>query len=81
MRDALLSAYGWSFATGQVALNRLDTPPAADYANAFQLPDDFLRQRFDVQRDVGQFRHTSILRWRGSCKPTAEGVSLTSEDL
>ncbi|MBI2233985.1 MAG: hypothetical protein HYU57_03125 [Micavibrio aeruginosavorus] len=43
VRDALLSAYGWSFATGQVALNPLETGPAADYQNAFQLPADFLR--------------------------------------
>jgi len=43
VRDALLSAYSWSFATGQVALVKLETPPLADYANAFQLPTDFLR--------------------------------------
>lgn len=43
VRDALLSAYGWSFATGQVALNALETDPVADYQNAFALPDDFLR--------------------------------------
>lgn len=43
VRDALLSAYGWSFATGQAALNSLETPPVADYQNAFQLPADFLR--------------------------------------
>lgn len=43
VRDSLLSAYSWSFAMGQVALNQLETPPVADYANAFQLPADFLR--------------------------------------
>lgn len=43
VRDALLSAYSWSFATGQVELSALEAPPAADYANAFQLPSDFLR--------------------------------------
>lgn len=43
VRDALLSAYGWSFATGQIALSKLETPPVADYQNAFQLPNDFLR--------------------------------------
>ncbi len=41
--DALLSAYSWSFATGQVVLNALESPPVADYRNAFQLPADFLR--------------------------------------
>lgn len=40
---ALLSAYSWSFATGQGVLNALETPPVADYQNAFQLPADFLR--------------------------------------
>src|SRR5688500_10711972 len=43
VRDALLSAYGWSFATGQVALSGLESPPVADYQKAFQLPTDFLR--------------------------------------
>jgi hypothetical protein len=43
VRDALLSAYSWSFATGQTSLNALETPPVADYQNAFQLPADFLR--------------------------------------
>lgn len=42
-RDALLSAYGWSFASGQVALTQLSDSPVADYQNAFQLPNDFLR--------------------------------------
>jgi hypothetical protein len=43
VRDALLSAFPWSFATAQTRLPRLATAPAADYANAFQLPPDFLR--------------------------------------
>ncbi len=43
VRDALLSAYAWSFASGQAVLNELETPPIADYSNAFQLPNDFLR--------------------------------------
>lgn len=42
-RDALLSAYGWSFAMGQAALTQLSQSPLADYQNAFQLPNDFLR--------------------------------------
>lgn len=42
-RDALLSSYGWSFATAQSALARLETPPVADYDYAYQLPNDFLR--------------------------------------
>lgn len=42
-RNALLSAYGWSFATGQVALDALDDAPLADYQHAYALPNDFLR--------------------------------------
>lgn len=43
LRDGALSAHPWSFATGQASLARLAEPPAADFANAFQLPADFLR--------------------------------------
>ena len=43
IRDALLSAYAWSFASGQVALSQLETAPLADYGFAFGLPDDYLR--------------------------------------
>jgi hypothetical protein len=42
-RDALLSAHPWTFATGQVNLQKLVSAPVADYDNAFQLPNDFLR--------------------------------------
>jgi hypothetical protein len=42
-RDALLSAYPWNFATGQVSLPQLAGAPVADYAYAYQLPADFLR--------------------------------------
>ncbi len=43
VRDGLLSAYAWSFATGQIALSQLSTPPVADYDYAYQLPNDYLR--------------------------------------
>ncbi len=43
VRDALLSSYAWSFASGQVALTELSSAPIADYQNAFALPNDFLR--------------------------------------
>lgn len=42
-RDALLSAYPWSFASGQISLPQLSESPLADYAYAYQLPIDFLR--------------------------------------
>ncbi|TCS61689.1 hypothetical protein [Varunaivibrio sulfuroxidans] len=43
VRDGLLSAYPWSFATGQVTLARLNAQPIADFAYAYQLPADFVR--------------------------------------
>ncbi|MGH1455821.1 MAG: hypothetical protein ACRBDI_03480 [Alphaproteobacteria bacterium] len=43
VRDALLSAYPWSFASAQVVLDQLVTTPIADYAYAYALPNDFLR--------------------------------------
>lgn len=43
VRDALLSAYAWSFASGQIALNQLQTQPVADYQYAYSLPSDYLR--------------------------------------
>jgi hypothetical protein len=43
-RDAVLSAYPWSFATRQVVLSTpSSTTPVADYAYAFDLPNDHLR--------------------------------------
>lgn len=43
VRDALLSAYAWGFATGQVTLSQLADAPLADYSYAYGLPADFLR--------------------------------------
>ncbi len=43
VRDAMLSAHPWSFATGQTNLARLTAQPVADFAYAYQLPADFLR--------------------------------------
>ncbi len=43
VRDALLSAYAWSFASGQIVLDQLASAPIADYSYAYQLPNDFLR--------------------------------------
>lgn len=43
VRDGLLSSYPWRFATCQVKLPRLQDAPVADFAYAYQLPNDFLR--------------------------------------
>jgi hypothetical protein len=43
IRDALLSAHPWNFATAQATLPRLAGVPVADYSHAYQLPAGFLR--------------------------------------
>lgn len=43
VRDALLSAYPWSFATAQRALPQIAAVPVADFQYAYQLPEDYLR--------------------------------------
>ena len=75
MRDALLSAYGWSFATGQVALTPLATPPEADYENAFQLPNDFLRSL--SAGTSGKGRGVNFRIARGALHTDASDVTLT----
>ena len=67
VRDAMLSAYPWSFATTQGTLARLATAPIADFSYAYQLPDGFLRAlsaglegrgRGLQYRIIGQSLHT-----------------------
>jgi hypothetical protein len=43
VRDGLLSAHPWNFATVQVNLPELASSPVADFTNAFQLPSDCIR--------------------------------------
>jgi hypothetical protein len=43
VRDALLAAHPWNFATTQARLTKAATAPVADFANAFPLPPDCLR--------------------------------------
>lgn len=43
IRDGLLSAHPWKFATAQISLAPLAAEPVADFDKAFQLPTDFLR--------------------------------------
>lgn len=74
-RDALLSAYGWSFATGQVTLTRLTTPPLADYQYAYQLPTDFLRAV--SAGSPGRGRGLNFRIARGALHTDSEDVVLT----
>lgn len=75
VRDGLLSAYPWSFATGQVALPRLAESPAADYAYGFTLPDDFLRAISAGNGGRGRGLRYRIAR--GVLQANAEDVMLT----
>lgn len=54
VRDGLLSAYPWSFATAQRSLAQLSGVPVADFAFAYQLPADFLRALSLGQAGRGQ---------------------------
>lgn len=74
-RDALLSAYPWTFAMGQVGLTKLVTPPVADYAAAFQLPNDYLRAISAGNGGRGRGLHYRIAR--GALHADAEDVTLT----
>lgn len=75
VRDALLSAYAWSFASGQIALSELAESPVADYQNAFQLPNDFLRAISAGQGGRGRGLNYRITRGQLHCN--AEELILT----
>ncbi len=75
VRDALLSAYAWSFASGQIELSQLDDNPVADYANAFQLPDDFLRALSAGTGSKGRGLNYRIAR--GALHTDSDSVILT----
>lgn len=75
VRDALLSAHPWRFALGQAGLTKLVDAPAADYAHAFQLPNDFLRAISLGANGRGRGRRYRIARDRLHCND--EAVTLT----
>jgi hypothetical protein len=74
-RDAVLSAYAWSFATQQAALTRLGAAPAADYQYAYQLPNDFLRALSAGSGSRGRGLRFRI--FRDTLQTDAEEVTLT----
>lgn len=74
-RDALLSAYPWTFASGQVALTKLNDAPVADYQNAFQLPSDYLRAV--SAGGAGRGRGLNYRIARGALHTNAQSVTLT----
>lgn len=75
VRDALLSAYGWSFALGQAQLTMLDTPPLADFNHAFGLPVDFLRAL--SAGTGGRGRGVSYRIARGALHTDVDSIMLT----
>ncbi len=75
VRDALLSAYPWTFAYAQIELTRLSEAPEADYANAFQLPNDYLRAISAGQSTKGRGINYRIAR--GTLQSNADEVLLT----
>ncbi len=74
-RDAILSAYPWTFASGQVNLVKLSESPLADYQNAFALPIDFLRAISAGQGGRGRGLNYRIAR--GALHTDAEEVVLS----
>jgi hypothetical protein len=52
VRDELLRRHQWSFGTRRVGLSKLPTPPATEYAAAWQLPADLVRHIRIVGTDV-----------------------------
>jgi len=75
VRDALLSSYGWTFASGQAALTPLVDAPVADYQKAFALPNDYLRAISAGQAGRGRGMHYRIAR--GALHTDAEEVVLS----
>ena len=73
-RDTLLSCHPWTFATGQMNLNRLDAVPLADFANAFQLPAALLRV---ISAGSGRGRGAPYRIHEGRLHADADDVTLT----
>jgi len=74
-RDALLSAYRWSFASAQIALSQHEADPIADYKFAFGLPNDFLRAVSAGTGTKGRGLNYRIAR--GALHTNASAVVLT----
>lgn len=75
IRDALLSAHPWSFATGQVSLAKLVAEPVADFEYAYQLPSDFLRALSAGSNDRGRGVEYRIAERR--LHTNTDGLTLT----
>ncbi len=75
LRDAVISSYPWSFASGQATLTRLSTPPLSDYMYAYQLPADFLRAISAGQGHRGRGQSYRIAN--GQLHSNADTVILT----
>lgn len=75
VRDAMLSSYHWSFASGQAVLTPLADAPIADYAKAFALPGDYLRAISAGSGGRGRGLHYRMAR--GSLHTNSDHVVLS----
>lgn len=74
-KDALLSAYGWSFATAMQELTQLAEDPINGYKYAYALPNDFLR---GLSAGSGALSHGVDYRiMRGKLYSNSEQIILT----
>lgn len=76
VRDSLLSAYAWSFATGQVNILPLASTPLADYPYAYELPLDCLRVISAGATGSGSGLPSRLYRGTLQCA-APEGITLT----
>jgi hypothetical protein len=75
VRDAMLCAHPWSFATKQAELSLLTVTPPTDFAYAHQLPNDFLRAL--SAGDAGRGRGLVYEIINGQLRSDAETVVLS----
>ena len=75
VRDAMLSAHPWSFATKKVELAQLAMVPPTDFAYAHQLPNDFLKALSAGDAVRGRGLTYQIVNWQ--LHSDAETVVLT----
>ena len=58
-RRALLRKHPWSFAKSRTALSRNATDPTFGYADAYDLPNDYLRLLFFGDDSIGNYQNLS----------------------
>lgn len=77
VRDALISAHPWNFATAQASLPKLAGLPLADFACAYQLPAGFLRALSLGDREAARGRGLDYRIQERRLHTNRDGVVLT----